>query len=83
MMRLGQYIPAVVLATCVTLLTMVILIDLWRTVRLFLTQSTEREFGPEEPKGHNFLRGDGWRQSQWPARRAKASVLSANLWKES
>jgi len=82
-MRLGQCIPAVVLATCVTLLTMVILIDLWRTVRLFLTQSTEHEFGPEEPKGPNFLRGDGWPQSRRPGRRAKPSVLTANLWKES
>jgi hypothetical protein len=83
MTHIAQYILAVVLATCVTLLALVILVDLWRTVHLFLTQSTERELGPGEPKGHNFLRGEGWRQSQRPGRRTKASVLTANLWKES
>ena len=82
-MHIAQYIPAAVLVTCVTLLSTVILIGLWRTVHLFLTQSTEREFGPGEPKGHNFLRGDGRPESQRPARRAKVSVLTANLWKES
>jgi len=82
-MHLAQYISAAVLATCVTLLALVIVVDLWRTLRLFLTQSTEPKFGQEEPKGHSFIRGDGWRQSQRPARRAKVSVLTANLWKES
>lgn len=83
MTHIPQYISAPVLAICVSRLVLVILVDLWRTLRLFFPQRTVRKFGPEEPKGHNFLRGDGWHQPRRPARRARASVLTANLRKES
>lgn len=47
MTHIAQYIPAVVLAILVTLLALVILADLGRTLRRFFSQRTLRKVGPE------------------------------------
>jgi hypothetical protein len=83
MTHIAQYISAGVLAIFAATTVLVILADLGRILRRFLSQRTLRKLGPKRPNDQDSLRGDGKSQTRMSARPAMALGLTANPWKES
>ena len=79
MIYLEQYISTIPLAFWAVVLALVIVVDLWRTLRLFLTQRWDSNFSLKVPKGHNFLRKDVSRLLVKPTAMRVGSNADRNL----